>query len=139
MGLADDDVRYGFDRTLPLRLPSGETVPVRGQRLTVTAAVVLEAEVAYDDWTRLLASGACALEGVESPPGFDPGRPVHLVMLLQPDAAAPFNEADALAQSLLGDEASPLRASQAWVADEATQRFEVPGVDDGWTEIGWRR
>jgi hypothetical protein len=139
MALADDDVRYTFERELPLRLPTGAPVRLQAQQLTVAAEVELLATLALAEWQRLQAAGACGLQGCPAELGFEPGLRVRLRLRLQAAQAGRFDTADALLQALLGEPEGPLRDAACWQALEAVQRLDVPGVPGGWTEIGWQR
>jgi hypothetical protein len=138
MALADDDVRFTLDRLVAFRSLAIGEIEVRVLGLAVSAAVLLDGEVDLTGWQRLFDAGCFHLDDEPPPVGFEADRPVHLVLRLRSRVAAAFGDADQLLESLLSDRASPLRHTEAWKAVEATQRFDVPGVEGGWTEIGLR-
>ena len=138
MALADDDVRFTFEHPTTFRTLGTGEVEVRVLGLAVSATVHLDGEVDLAGWERLFDAGCFHLDDQPAPLGFEPDRPVHLVLRLRSRVAAAFDDADALLESFLSDDGSPLRHTEAWIAVEATQRFDVPDVDGGWTEIGLR-
>jgi hypothetical protein len=139
MALADDDVRFRFERELVFRTLRGEPLHLQARQLQVAAQVTLQADASLADWQRLLAAGCFQLDDVAQPPGLAPDRPVRLLLQLRSRVAADFDNADVLLAALLGEDDPQLRQTEAWTAIEATQRLQVPGVEGGWAEIGWRR
>lgn len=135
---ATDTARFDLEHPIVLRTLTGEPIDLVVTTLELTDRVALTGTLRVAAFERLFALGACHLDDEPAPAGFEPDLPVRLRLQLRRPVAARFPQPGALLQALLDDADGVLRQTEAWVALEAMQRQQVPGIDTGWVEVGIR-
>jgi hypothetical protein len=134
----DDEIRFTLDHEVPFRPLAGDPIVVRVTSITVSRRVELTGDVDLTTWKRAFDAGCFHLDDEDPLPDEDPAAPVTTELRLRPRVAAMFADEMALTESLLTDDDSPLRCTEAWLATTAVQRSAVPGDPDAFIDIGIR-
>lgn len=139
--LNDAHERFDFDTPVPLVMVplAGDPVRLAVARVDIDGGeVVVSGALSAAGFASAAQRGCFHLDGEEPAPGWSASVPVDIVLRLRPPLAQGFDDADALLAALLGAAPTPLRATEAWFALEATQSVAVPGEPDATTSFGLR-
>lgn len=138
-----DDTHERFDFDAPVQVVMapliGEPLALAVVRIDVDGGeVIVSGALTAADFASAARRGCFHLDDEEPAPGWSAALPVDIVLRLRPPLAQGFDAADALVAALLGAAPTPLRATEAWFALEATQSVSVPGEPDATTSFGLR-
>lgn len=133
--------RFDFDAPVPLVMTplAGGEVALAVRRVDfVDGEVLAFGSLSTTDFAAAAQRGCFHLDGEAPPDGWSQEVPVDLVLRLRRPVRQELGDAEAVLTALVGPSPTPLRATEAWFALEATQTVAVPGEPDATTSFGLR-
>ncbi len=136
--LSDDAEVFHLDHPVAITMEPlvGDAVMVTVSRLDVGARVILFGSTSADGFADAARRGCFHLDDEEPAAGWGDDTPVDLVLRLRSPIAALFSDGDAVFRTLFGEARTPLRATESWLALEATQSVPVPDMLDATAGFG---